>query len=102
MYHNNNYINYFLKIKKKRILSGNTEAMTFGYSIFVKGSKLSGISQISLIRHECMHVKQYESVGSLLPVFGFNYFTQWCAVGFNYNKIKWEAEAYATAPWSIC
>ena len=71
------------------LLNSQTVGLTLGYSIFI----VHGHDTLSLISHECRHVFQYETLGSIeefLPV----YLQQICTHSYENSPLEIDARAH--------
>ena len=75
---------------------GGSEGQTFGTDIYIKAPQgtMPLKDQIVLIAHEMMHTLQFQSYGSSLYNFGYNYMRSYALAGFRYNDIQQEKEAF--------
>jgi len=97
------YSNWFA-----HLLAGNALAITFGERIFfsnagwqeyqaihqLASSREEALNGMNTVGHELTHTLQARDSG-LLVFFLAKYLYQWASVGFDYNRIPYEIEAYA-------
>lgn len=77
---------------KMNVLGPNAIGLTLGYSIFL----VQGFDDLRLISHECRHVQQYESYGSI-PEFLATYLRQIIKYGYHAAPLEIDARAHEIA-----